>query len=125
MKPFILAVDLLLGRDPTARPYTHHNRKLKQEFNDGWKNGPSNFGRPTNNWSMRLKNIASPRNPLELGQGDDVERIRPSNLTRSDHFRENHPFPPSGQTVLLDKFKEVIVMKRIFFLQQERKNTIR
>lgn len=32
MKPFILAVDLMLGRDSTARSYTNHNRKLKQEF---------------------------------------------------------------------------------------------
>jgi hypothetical protein len=29
MKPFILAVDLMLGRDRLARRYTNYNRKLK------------------------------------------------------------------------------------------------
>jgi 5-methyltetrahydrofolate--homocysteine methyltransferase len=29
MKPFILAVDLMLGRDRIARRYTNYNRKLK------------------------------------------------------------------------------------------------
>ena len=30
MKPFILAVDLMLGRDRMARRYTNFNRKLKK-----------------------------------------------------------------------------------------------